>query len=170
MEIALLANTIITIAAGLAYVLTYIYMSNKFKVLERTVSTLNSTISGQSTIINDLQKYYSIITPEDIDRRISFKIENVHLEYQQKLYENAKSVSDDAINSTIRNVDKEVGGWLLSYNELSRIVLYNLQVQFEGKSETERDNFIKKHYPKSSRYFIEILNFKEDTGQIENFS
>jgi len=152
--------TVTTIIATIAYMLTYKFMSGKMDTMEKAFTALNSTISGQNTLINNLQTYMTVLKPEDIEKRVEFVTKNIHLEYQGKIYASSKEASDAAINHAIKGIDKEQGGWLLAFNELSSIIAYNIKAQFADKSKEERNEFINKYYPKSNKLLIEILDFQ----------
>jgi len=156
---------------------TYRYMKGRMKILE---TTGDKSISIQSTVVDNLIKYSNTITPEDFEKRLRWKIEDLQEKHSAKIdkitneFKNQLNTAttvnkSEIIDQTIRDLNKELGGWLLSYNEVSRVIVHNIRKQFENKSKEERNEFLYNNYPHSAKDFIEILDFSGDTSQITRF-
>lgn len=158
-EIAIYAQIFVTAVCAIAYVMTYRYQSNKLATMEKTVKNMTDLISGQSQIIADFDRYKSIFSIEDFEKRLALKLDNKEMEMNKHFENNVKGIYEETIKSAADVFQTENAKILNGWAELSEIAIGVTIKKYPKKEDKEkRDQFIKKSYPRNADYFIGFMD------------
>ena len=158
-DIALYIQIIVTTACAVAYILTYRYQASKLDTMDRTVKNLTDLINGQSKIIADFEKYKSVFDIDDFEKRLALKLDNKEMEMNQHFRKQTKTIVDNTLKTAQEQLVKTTPDWMKSWEELSQIAISVTLKQFPTKDDKQqRDEFVKKNYPKNCEYFIGFID------------
>jgi len=131
----------------LAYVLTFIYQGNKIKLME-------TLLKSQSDFVNSYEKY-KLLLNDTLDLRLQKQKNELEAAFRRQSKELTDLTLQSAINTFQRESEKMMKGW----EELSQIAIGITLNAYPTKSDkVKRDDYIRKHYPNNSAYFIEFID------------
>jgi D-ribose pyranose/furanose isomerase RbsD len=160
---------IVTALCTVAYFLTYRYQAKKIEILDKTLNSLQSQITSQSTIISDFEKYKKLFDIDDFEKRLKLKLDNQKDELNQVYKKEIDEASIKTARLAIEIFQKEHEKIINGYEELGNIALAVTLQKFPKKeNKIERDLFIAKNYPKNLEYFITFCDEALD-GKIPGF-
>jgi hypothetical protein len=158
-DIILYIQIIVTAFCAVTYILTYRFQASKLNTMEKTVKTLAELINGQSKIISDFERYKSVFDIEDFEKRLALKLDNKEMEMNQQFRQQTKTIVDQTIQTTQDIFIKTSPEFMKSWEELSQIAISVTLKQFPTKADKDkRDEFVNKHYPENSKYFIGFID------------
>jgi calcineurin-like phosphoesterase family protein len=150
----------VTAICAVAYVWTFRYQSAK-------ISSLETLISNQSSIINDFEKYKSLFDIDDFEKRLSLKLENQHLELSKDFNSKIKGIVDQTIKVStdqfIASNKEIIQGW----EELCQIAMGVALDHYPQKEmKADRDKWIKDYHPKNAKWLIGFIDnhFEKSPG------
>lgn len=147
-EILIIIQTVVTATATIAYILTYRYLSQKVKDMDKTVATMKSLIDSQTQIIQNVDSYKKLYNPKDFEEAMTVKLDNQQAALNKQFEKQKAEIAENIAKSMTGRFTEANADLLGMVQELIQFPVHMIVQQFPDKSrKVEKDVFIRQHYP-----------------------
>jgi hypothetical protein len=143
----------IQIILGLAYVFTTI-------VGVYTISNLKATIDSQQSLLSFVKDYKVLFDPKVHKDNLELRLENERILYKKEIDKEYDEKKMQNYWETVQFFNQQNNGIAASWNEITNAIAVAVLTQYPTfASKIQRDEWIKKYYPASAIYLIELVDF-----------